>query len=68
MSEYGRLWQQVRDIRDQLNVLVPGTSLAKEWSTLAAARETIERRTRSLNDLIRQWEALERDMANTAER
>lgn len=66
MSAHGRLWQKVRDIRDQLHILMPGTSLAKEWSTLAIARETVERRKRVLDDLIRQWEELERDM-ETAE-
>lgn len=62
MSEYGRLWQKVRDIRDQLHILMPGTSLAKEWSTLANAREAVERRKKALDELLQQWEGLERDM------
>lgn len=62
MSAYGRLWQKVRDIRDQLYILVPGTSLAEEWKTLADARATVERRKRALDELIQQWEELERDM------
>lgn len=62
MSEYGRLWQQMRDIRDQLVILVPGTNL-NDWSSVAAARDRVSKRTRALEELVSQWETLENDAA-----
>lgn len=65
MSAYGRLWEKVQDIRNQLHILMPGTSPSKEWNTLANARAAVERRKAALDELIQQWEGLERDMERT---
>ena len=64
MSEYGRLWQRVADIRDELKQLAPGAST----NTLRDARLG----TRHLSDerierLLARWEILEREMAAAPE-
>lgn len=64
MSEYGRLWQRVADIRDELKQLAPGantnTLLGAHLSTRHLSDERIER-------LLARWEILEREMAVASE-
>jgi hypothetical protein len=62
MSEYGRLWQQVSDIRDKLHRLVPGTSKSEEWNRLPNAVAAVAEHTRALHELLRQWAELEAKM------
>ena len=61
MSRYGRLWQQVQDVRERLQVLLPSASLA----SLAQARTAAEMHTAGVNDLLEQWAELETQMADT---
>lgn len=55
MSEYGKLWSKVSEIRLELKRLVPTISTNK----LAEARVTV----RELNELVDYWDALEKEMA-----
>ncbi len=57
MSEYGRLWQQVSDIRRTLRRMFPEA----DTSTLAKAQESVARADR----LLTEWADLERRMART---
>ena len=63
MSEYGRLWQQVSDIRAKLKVLVPDSSMAKEFAALPDAIGAVAKHNFILNDLLRKWAELELEMA-----
>ena len=49
MSEYGRLWQQVSDIRRSIKELVPGVRL----NTLKEARVEVAARASSLEPTTR---------------
>jgi hypothetical protein len=71
MSEYGRLWQQASDIRDELKKLVSHVTT----DTLADARRTCANsiitardsgnhgRAQRISDLLEAWADLERRMA-----
>ena len=67
MSEYGRLWQEVSDIREKLKLLVPKPGLANGFATLPDAIGTVAKHTFILNDLIRKWAEFEREMAKIKE-
>ena len=61
MSEYGRLWQAVSDIRDKLKRAIPGA----KTGTLAEAEASVEAagKMRELGYLLSEWADLERRMA-----
>jgi hypothetical protein len=72
MSEYGRLWEQVKTIRQSLKELMPDAKL----DTLASARVEIgrqeqewrieaERRSQKLAMLLCDWQAIEGEMQRT---
>jgi hypothetical protein len=64
MSEYGRLWQRVADIRDELKQLAPSAST----NTLQGARlSTRHLRDERIERLLARWEILEREMADAPE-
>lgn len=64
MSEYGRLWQRVADIRDELKQLAPGVNT----NTLLGARlSTRHLRDERVERLLARWEILEREMAVASE-
>ncbi len=61
MSEYGRLWQAVYDIRRKIREAVPGANT----NTLEAARTSVQAagKQNELGYLLSEWEHLERKMA-----
>jgi hypothetical protein len=69
MSEYGRLWQQVSDIRRSIKEQVPGVTL----NTLAEARTEIAARAADMapetatrvNAQLADWARLETRMEQT---
>lgn len=64
MSEYGRLWQRVSDIRHALKRLAP--ALSTETLKLARASVVYQREARGpLDLLLNEWERLEVKMAQT---
>lgn len=63
MSNYGRLWQKVADIRETLRKAIPGSNT----STLEEARASVKRAGRmgEFGGLLADWELYERMMAQT---
>jgi hypothetical protein len=63
MSEYGRLWQEVWDIRARIRAALPGANT----DTLEKATASIEAagKTRELRHMLAAWASYERKMAQT---
>ncbi len=63
MSEYGRLWQEVSDIRSRIRAALPSANT----DTLEKATASIEAagKTRELRHLLSEWASYERKMAET---
>lgn len=59
MTNYGKLWQQVADIRADLKNLVP----LFDTGSLSAARLSADIVRSQLDRLLKEWEKLEEQMA-----
>jgi hypothetical protein len=60
MSDYGKLWQQVADLRLELKRWVPGSTM----NTLKIAREERNDLVRRIDQALASWAALERRMVD----
>lgn len=58
MSEYGKLWERVSNIRVELKRLVPGSKM----DSLEAARQERKEHVKRVDQAIATWEAIEREM------
>jgi hypothetical protein len=61
MSEYGRLWEEVSNIRREIRDLVPGATT----NTLAEARASVEAmgKAAEVGHLLEEWQRYEWKMA-----
>ena len=59
MSEYGKLWEETRLIRDSIKRLVP----TADTGSLELAKESISRYKVLLDILTERWEQLETEIA-----
>jgi hypothetical protein len=59
MSEYGRMWQQVEEIRRMLSELMPGVDV----SSLAHSIRSASRINEKVAILFAEWSELEKKMA-----
>lgn len=55
MSEYGRIWESIQQVRDAIKVRVP----AVRTDTLAQASEDVAAHQEELAVLLAEWRALE---------
>jgi len=59
MSTYGRLWEQVAEIRAKLVQTVPSASV----NSLVEARQSLRSVSGELDALLERWASLEQEMA-----
>lgn len=60
MSTYGRLWQDLANVRARIDEEFPGIVT----TSLGAAIASAEERSKKLQRLLSRWQTLEHDMAD----
>lgn len=60
MSDYGRSWQEIKDIREQLRRLAPFMNA----NSLGEARDSVAKLKDRLDGLLFDWGQIERQLAN----
>lgn len=58
MSDYGKKWEQIREIRDEIKELVPTANT----NSFNEASDSLESFKAYLDNLMIRWEALEADL------